>query len=202
MSDFPILDDADTQQILDADAPLKQSLVYDLRGKKQISYAGVKWLVLNMSRHEQPLTIDIHEIILDKDGEDKSEWTWYATVKCRNAKTGLETLGASEQPYLQGGRKDAYGRTKALSKAERNAYRKQIPELEIQAMLNTVDPTQVRRLTPDPSAPAEPRITSGPSAPTIEQVQELKELGIKTPPTRFEAAKMIALAKKELNQEQ
>ena len=198
MSDFPALDAADTQQIVDADAVLKQSLAYDLRGKKQISYAGIKWLVLNMSKDE-PLAIDIHEITLDKSDDAKSEWTWYATVKCRNGKTGLETLGASEQPYLlNSGARDPFGRTKALSKAERNAYRKQIPELEIQNMLNAVDPTQVRRL----HTPAEPRITSGPSAPTIEQVQELKDLGIKTPPTRFEAAKMIALAKKELNQEQ
>ena len=181
MSEFMILDDADSRQIEATDTGIRQSLAYDLRGKKQISFAGIKWLILQMSQKEQPMSIEIVQDKLDRYGENKAEWVWYATVRATNQKTGLETIGASEQPYqLNNGTKDPFGRTKALSKAERNAYRKQIPEIEIQAMLDAAKPGQIHRIE-----------TSGPSGPTPEQVQFLQAKGAKIPPTRFEAAKLV-----------
>ena len=66
MSEYSILDNADARQIETADASIRQSLAYDLRGKKQISFAGIKWLVLQMSQHDQPLTIDIVDLHLEK----------------------------------------------------------------------------------------------------------------------------------------
>ena len=41
---------------------------------------------------------------------------------------------------------DTFGRTKAHSKAERNAWRKQIPELEITTLLETVDKSDTQDL--------------------------------------------------------
>jgi len=144
-SEYQIMDEMDSQQIVQADSTLKQALVYDIRGKPQISYMGIKWLVLKMSQAGQALQIiDMPDVKLEKhDPEDQKSWIWYATIKVRNTKTGLETIGASEQGYGDGnGNYDTFGRTKAISKAERNAYRKQIPELEIQAMLNHADARQ------------------------------------------------------------
>ena len=197
MSDFPILDNEDAKQIEGADAAVRQSLAYDLRGKKQISYAGIKWIVLKMSEREA-LSVEISEDRLDRYGDDKSEWTWYATVKARNQKTGLESVGVSEQPYLlSNGTKDPFGRTKALSKAERNAYRKQISELEIQAMLNAIDPNQIQKIDA-PSQPVRP-LNPGPSGPTAEQIATLKKRGVTVPATRFEAAKLIKKLKGDNN---
>ena len=96
-----------------------------------------------MAQNEQALEIpDLPQIELVKhDESDQKTWIWYAMIKVRNAKTGLETIGASEQNFIdeyKGNIYDQFGRTKAISKAERNAYRKQIPELEINAMMDTV----------------------------------------------------------------
>jgi len=142
---YVILDQLDADQVTRADASIRQALVYDLRGKKQITLMGIKWLVLKMSEHGNALQFaGDPECRLERHGESKDDWRWYATVRVRSAKTGFETLGMSEAPYLTGnGEYDAFGRTKAMSKAERNAYRKQIPELEIQTMLETASGSQV-----------------------------------------------------------
>ena len=50
MSEYPIFDNADSRQIELADTAVQQSLAYDLRGKKQISFAGIKYLIQNMSK--------------------------------------------------------------------------------------------------------------------------------------------------------
>ena len=131
-SDYSIMDSADEQQIISSDDDLRKALVYDLRGTKQITYIGLKYLVLKMSQSEQPLHILKSEVVLDKDDpEDKQMWYWRSIVRVKNSKTGLETEGISEAPYFESNKYDKFGRTKAISKAERNAWRKQIPELEI-----------------------------------------------------------------------
>ena len=72
MSEFIVLDAADSRQTETADTAIKQSLAYDVRGKKQISFAGVKWLILQMSQNGQGISIDIHDISLDdSDSENK-----------------------------------------------------------------------------------------------------------------------------------
>lgn len=177
-SEFQIMDEADSQQIQDAETAVKQALVYEVRGKKQLSYMGVKWLVLKMSQKEQPIeVIDMPVIDLVKhEDENKSTWIWYATIKVRNRKTGLSTVGASESPYLnEKNVYDTFGRTKALSKAERNACRKQIPEVEINAMLNSISNEDVQKLnTPT-------QTTTSTDAPSEKQLDYLKSLGYTGP---------------------
>ena len=210
MSEFVILDQADSRQIELADTAIKQSLAYDVRGKKQISFAGVKWLILQMSQKGQGVSIDIHDISLDdSDPENK---VWMATVKAKNMKTGLETIGASEQPWAQNGKRDPFGRTKALSKAERNAYRKQIPELEIQSMLQSAEAEPLESTityTESKSSVTEskPIKTSGyissdrPSPPTDKQISYWKALGGRGDPpgTKFEMMKAISELKESKN---
>ena len=205
MSDFGILGDADARQIETADTAVQQSLAYDLRGKKQISFAGVKWLILKMSEKEQPMHIEVTYLKLVKHGENREEWMWDATVRATNQKTDLETMGAASQAFLtQGGEMDQFGRTKALSKAERNAYRKQIPELEIHAMLNTVSPDMVQKIRPMnptqevksyvPDIPAGVNGVNATHPPSEKQIKYMKDLGHTgpIPKSLYEATVLIS----------
>ena len=145
--DYSIMDSADEQQIISSDDDLRKALVYDLRGTKQITYIGLKYLVLKMSQNEQALNIIKSEVILDKDDpEEKTMWYWRSIVRVRNQKTGLETEGISEAPYFESNKYDKFGRTKAISKAERNAWRKQIPELEITTLLKTTKGERTQKI--------------------------------------------------------
>ena len=158
-TDYQILEHEDTQQIIAADKNLQQALVHDIKGKKMISYTGIKWIVHKMSRKAdpEPMIIIDHKIELVKyDEGDQSAWIWYADMRVQNKRTGFESIGVSEAPFLEGGRYDIFGRTKALSKAERNAYRKQIPEAEIQALMQAADGKQVKTIDTG-GAPAKPR---------------------------------------------
>ena len=146
-SEFQILDKADEEQIKNAQNAVKKALCYEITiaGKKvrQITFIGLKWLTLQMSQKGQAIEIQSSELKLEKDDLVKQElWFWRAIVKVRNQKTGLETEGVSECPYLETKKDkktyDPFGRTKAHSKAERNAWRKQIPELEITNLLESV----------------------------------------------------------------
>jgi len=187
-SEFQIMDEADSQQIQDAETAVKQALVYEVHGKKQLSYMGVKWLVLKMSQKEQPIeVIDMPQIDLVKhEDENKSTWIWYSIIKVRNRKTGLSTVGASESPYQINGVYDTFGRTKSLSKAERNACRKQIPEVEINAMLNSIGNEDVQKLNSNIHTP--------PSGPTKQQLETLKLLGYTGPkPDRMLVASNIII---------
>lgn len=163
-SDFAILDKADEEQIKTAGEQLKGALVYEMKIKgkpvKQITFIGLKWITLKMSQNGQALEIIESDVHLDKDGDDKKDWFWRAKVKSKNSKTGLETEGIAECPYLEkkeiwdngkptGDFKydyDAFGRTKAHSKAERNSWRKQIPELEITTLLKTAKPEETQHI--------------------------------------------------------
>ena len=145
-SDFAILDKQDEEQIKNAGEAVKQALCYELKknGKttRQITFIGLKWITVKMAQQGQALEVINSSIVLDKDElNDKHLWFWRALVKCRNQKTGLETEGVAECPYLDD--KNTYnkfGRTIAHSKSERNAWRKQIPELEITGLLDNVKP--------------------------------------------------------------
>ena len=175
-SEYQIMDDYDARQIETADSAVKQALVYKTKnGKKQLSYMGIKWIVLKMSQNEQALEIlGLPQIELIKhDESDQKTWIWYATIKVRNTKTKLESIGASEQPFLdeyKGHTYDQFGRTKAISKAERNAFRKQIPELEINAMMDTVSIHAEETIYNDSCDPTDNR-------PTLKQLDYLQNLG-------------------------
>lgn len=191
------MDEADNQQIMEAESAVKQALCYEVRGKKQLSYMGIKWLVLKMSQKEQPIeVIDMPLIELVKHTAELGMWIWYATVKVKNIKTGLTTVGASESPYLFNSKYDPFGRTKALSKAERNAYRKQIPEVEINAMLDTVESKDVHKL--------DPQNTASSDAPSQKQLDYLKNLGYTgpKPETKEIASNIIEDLKKDAQEAQ
>jgi len=197
-SEYQIVDEADARQIANAEQAVKEALCYEVysRGgpKKILSYAGIKWLVLKMSQNEQSLVlVGEPKVTLEKSPLDDT-YIWYATVIVRNTKTGLETIGAQESPYLETiaardehgnptgeykSRYDVFGRTKALSKAACNAYRQQIPELEVQALLDAVDPTNVEKINSNVQH-ASTQKTNKPQfeaeAPTSEQVNFLTSL--------------------------
>lgn len=144
VNEFSIMEKEDEQQIISADEALKQALVYKVNGKIEITYIGLKHLVLMMSQKQQPLSIVEHKMELLGEGNDR---IWYATIKVRNLKTGYESVGMSEQPYFFNGKYDNFGRTKAFSKAERNAWRKQIPEFELKKLIQDATSTgQVKEI--------------------------------------------------------
>jgi len=133
-----LMDKADELQIANADKAVQQAMVYKTKGgDKQLTYIGLKHLTLLMSQKGQPLEVLEFSVKLDKQEGAQIDWHWYATYKVRNQKTGHESVGMSEANYLDGGKYDPFGRTKALSKAERNAWRKQLPELAIVELIKT-----------------------------------------------------------------
>ena len=200
---YHIMDNEDGKQITEADVAIKQALAYEAQGKKTLSYLGIKWLVLKMSQKEQPLEISMPDVQLVKYvDEDQTTWHWQACVKVRNAKTGLETIGASEQAFIDFNGYDNFGRTKAISKAERNAYRKQIPELEIQLMLDSLKGEEVKKLNVTKSTTSQPQNGNGSTKPemaTAKQIKYLQDLGYKgpAPTSKFEAMNIIDKIVKE-----
>jgi len=136
-TDFHKMDQADEMQIINADKGVREAMVYSAKGTNQLTYIGLKHLTLMMSQAGQALEVLEFEVKLSKpEDQTKSEWRWYSTYKVRNKETGHESVGMSEASYLDDdGKYDMFGRTKALSKAERNAWRKQIPELKIMELI-------------------------------------------------------------------
>lgn len=150
-----IFEALDEKQIMNADKAVKQAMVYEttIRGEKaqEITYIGVKHLVLQMSINDNPLDIvEGSYCRLEKDDpEDKKMWHWRAYKIFRNQKTKLVTDGRSECPYLDPKNNyeyDPFAQRKADSKAERNAQRKQIPEILIKEFLKAVKSEQVQKV--------------------------------------------------------
>lgn len=182
-SDFMILDNADEAQILAADDAAKQAFYHVIktggRTVTQVSLMGIKECVYRMSQKGQPLVIKGEGTceIVRIDPEDKKTWVWQASITFKNEATGLESQGMSEAPvYDPRGTYDPFGRTKAMSKAERNAQRKQIPEMTLLAMLKAAQggegprPRTFERASEAPPAGPLPRATEA-------QFQRLAELG-------------------------
>ena len=157
--EFKLMDAFDEKQIIEADKEVKQALVYinKTSNKQEITYAGLKHLVLEMSVAGYALEILESHVQLDKDDpNDKKTWIWRAKVRVRNIKTGYESEGLSEAPYhdqFKPGVYDPFGRIKATSKAERNAWRKQIPELKINALLKATSSDRKQVLRVDNGTP-------------------------------------------------
>ena len=195
---YELMDEADSQQIINADSAIKEALVYELKkgGEKQLSYLGIKWLVLQMAQKNNPLVVVGMPIVeLAKHTDKQADWIWYATIKVKNTKTGQESIGASEQPFqdkYNSFQYDPFGRTKAISKAERNAFRKQIPELEINIMLKSAESDKVKSLGNNDNTTQKP----GPvAAHYLAELEKLKYKGPK-PPTSYDAANLINELKK------
>jgi len=127
-SSFLLMDKADEDMIVNADKAVKEAMVYQYKigqsTKHELTYVGLKHITLLMSQGGQPLEV-LESTVEQTDG------IWYATYKVKNKTTGHESIGVSECPVNDNGKYDPFGRTKAMSKAERNAWRKQIPELKI-----------------------------------------------------------------------
>ena len=141
------MDELDEKQITGLSEELKKAMAYKTTQRKmELTFIGLKTIILKMSQKEQPLEVVHSEVKLDKDDpKDTSMWFWRAYVKERNQKTGLETEGRSECPYFdKDGKYDPFGQRKAHSKAERNAWRKQIPELELVTFLNSLNQDEVK----------------------------------------------------------
>lgn len=142
---FKLTESIDEKQIMNIQ-DVKDILCYkDTRsGKYELSYRGIKTLVLEMAAKGFPL--EIIEAKVELLGE-ATEKTWYATMKIRNQNTKLESFGEAEQPYYENDgkypptftqplTKDYFARRKAFSKAERNANKKQLPEAMIRHLIN------------------------------------------------------------------
>ena len=139
---FEIVEAYDEKQILEiSDFRDNKSLTYEVQGKKEISYLGIKHLSLIMAQNGNPLEITDSKLELLGDGEEK---TWYSSVKITNKNTGQVTEGVSQCPFYDSKRNmDNFARVKAHSKAERNAIKKQLPEAMITKLLNDItNPTK------------------------------------------------------------
>lgn len=134
---FQIIESYDEKQILDiADFRDNKSLTYEVNGKKEISYLGIKHLSLIMAQNGNPLEPVDSKLDLFGEGPEK---IWYSSVKIKNKSTGQMTEGVSQCSYYDTkGKLDSFARVKAHSKAERNAIRKQIPEGMITKLINEV----------------------------------------------------------------
>jgi len=148
-SSFLLMDKADEEMITNADKAVKEAMVYKFnvggKEKHELTYIGLKHLTLLMSQGGQPLEV------LESICEQKND-IWYASYKVRNKTTGHESVGISECPVYEGGKYDPFGRTKAMSKAERNAWRKQIPELKITELIKAaLAKGDVKDINPEPN---------------------------------------------------
>jgi hypothetical protein len=153
-TEYSIMDELDEKQIVGFSDELKKAMAYKTQGKMELTFIGLKAITLKMSQKGQPLETIASEINLEKDDPTNQKlWFWRARVKVRNQKTEFETEGISECPYYDTqGNYDQFGRTKAHSKAERNAWRKQIPELELTTFLNSLNKDQLKDVSELPKA--------------------------------------------------
>jgi len=153
-SEFSIMDSMDEKQIAGLSEELKKKMAYKTsQGKMELTFIGLKAITLKMSQKEQPLETIHSETNLEKDDpKDTTMWFWRSNIKVRNQKTGLETEGLSECPYFDEKSKyDPFGQRKAHSKAERNAWRKQIPELELLTFMESLNKEEIKDVKPNPN---------------------------------------------------
>ena len=144
-----IFEKMDEKQIVEADKAVKQAMVYTAKVNgvetQEITFVGIKHLILQLAVKDNPLEILESVCRLEKDDpDDKNTWHWRAHKRFRNINTKLESDGRSECNYLENGKYDPFAQRKADSKAERNAQRKQIPELIIKEFLKSVNSDQVQ----------------------------------------------------------
>ena len=143
---FHLLDKEDEKQIVNLSDFVKDSiLVYKVHSNFELSYRGIKHLAILMAAQGMPLAIVSSKTELIGEGNEK---TWYATVLMKNEKLGQVEEGYSEcKFYDEKGSQDLFARTKAHSKAERNAKRKLIPEYLITKFIKDAqEQGQVKKL--------------------------------------------------------
>ena len=160
--DVQYMDKQDEDQIINIDS-IKHKLVYDVKGNKTLSLVGIKLLSNIYCKDNNVSTRYIrHETILEKeDEENRQQWFWRSEVvmlATRNVmymlngkeliqKIETEVHGIAQSTYnnYEGGT-DQFAKTKASSKAERNAWRKLIPELDMGNLIQDVPEDKIQYL--------------------------------------------------------
>ena len=118
------------------DPALAKALGYKVRGEELIqpSYKAYLMFVIEMSQRGEPMEIvksGAPELVKPDEG-DRKTWFWNSHKIIRNKKTGHESEGIGVMAF-EGG--DEFTTRKALSFADRNAIRGQIPELPLRSWL-------------------------------------------------------------------
>jgi len=140
---FMKLDLLDQQQIVaEATGDVIEELVYKVKGKTAISWAGINHISFFMGDIEVDDWVQWERVTMFGD-----RVYWSATIRARNTKYGLSSLGTAEAPELADThvvdngewvknpdgswkmtlREDPHCRRKALSMAQRNGKRAVIP---------------------------------------------------------------------------
>ena len=142
---FKLLDKEDEKQIVNVkDFTNDSALVYKVHKNFELSYRGIKHIAILMADRGMPLKLVNSKVELIGEGKEK---TWYASVTMRNEKTGQEMEGLSQCAFYDDKQvPDDFARTKAHSKAERNAIRKLIPEYLITKFIQEADKSQVKEI--------------------------------------------------------
>ena len=165
-----------------------------------LTVKGVSEVVRRLSRDPKSGTkIRINPQYLVKeevvrDGEKGIEISVYA----EDLVTGNSAWGLKFEPYHKTGRNGLYKNTfaveKALSKAERNAKRKLIPEVLATKMIQKLmqDPSNVQQIEP----PQNQMIAATPRPPQPSTTEEVKSVIIKAIETGKDIAAIIDLAQK------
>jgi hypothetical protein len=150
---YTAMDKLDEEQIeMELSGQFLEQLVYTVgKGPNKVtslSWAGVKHVAYTMAQKQQPISIE--EAHITKDNEKYTVVAW-----AKNLKTEEKRPGIAEQPFDKevkirgaGGvptgevkyEKDSFAAQKALSKAQRNAMRALLPEVEVAALIQqTID---------------------------------------------------------------
>ena len=183
LTQFEITERADEMQIVAADPALQNILVYEVKGKRALTSVGVRSLILDMARQGESMSVSNLLMNLDKrDPDDQETWIWYAYVESTNLKTKAQTFGLSEAWYLMRhkdgsiGKYDTFGRTKASTKAERNANQKQIHMDKVLLLQKTVESVNLRNLDGEFSNSGGNGDSKATRAPSDKQLNYLKGL--------------------------
>ena len=193
------------EQIIELGDNIKHAMGHRVNGGDiQLSLQGYRYAADKKREEGHAFKILDKCIELVKhDPEDKKQWVWYAEITIQDIKDGNETYGVSEQSYLKyefkEGRKvlteyDEFGRTKAISKARRNAIRDQLPLTFIQSIINEFA-EEIKDIKVGQSSTTSSTV----QVPTEKQLQYLKKLGYtgEPPKTTKEASDLIQRYRKQ-----
>ena len=207
--DFREIDLADDQQIVNFDSLDDKTLVYVLNGVKHPTYVLVKSLSLEAAERGHAFVFKgpVKCWIDTRNSDDTDDWYWRAELYKIDSKTGREEVGEAPTAYNEfvhvkdgNGRwrcdadgeyiyirkYDPFARTKAISKADRNADLKLLPKDRVMAVINKEPANKHRRL-------GDTQLEKGQTI-TEDDVQTLAKLGVpheKIPQSHWAARQLI-----------
>ena len=153
-----------------------------------LTVKGVSEVVRRLNRDKKSgynIRLNPDHLKIERDVEQDGVKGVAVTVYAENLLDGNSAWGTKFEPYKKTGRNGTYANEfaveKALSKAERNAKRKLIPETAAAMMIDkllTENPDNVKKLAPPPAqvrfvTPATPKTSS------LEEVKDLIRRGVK-----------------------